>query len=452
MKKQQQNHHARNSRFKVILPALALALLGWGFVPAAKGQINSQSDGSDGDLVVTNGLVIDLSKASVGPWNSGNGTNQGNGKYDPVNWAVVFNYNSVTISAGTVTFINHPNHAPVVWLVKSNVVINGKISLDGQDAVPAPALAEPGPGGFWSGMGGFAFGAGASAGMGPGGGWAWLRDGNGSLYVRGGGGLYGPQSNSGPYYGNPSLIPLIGGSGGGGQNSGASTYINLSHLNYSGGGGGGAILIACGQTLTINGIVECNGGSGSFGDYAVDSGGGSGGAIRLVADTLNGTGMLTCAGGKAGYADPGGVGRIRIETVNSILTVTNVVPGPSLLTLSPGATPPIFMPPTGPAVVLETINGQPVPADPFSGFGNRPADVILPQTSTLTLSALTTNVESGATVQFRLTPRANDNYTFVTVTNPPVAVSPDGSVLRWVAANVPVNNGYAAIQAIVQRH
>jgi hypothetical protein len=91
--------------------------------------------------------------------------------YDSEKWAVVFKYSSVTIQGGaTVTFRNHASRAPVVWLVNGDVTIDGTVSLDGQNSLWAPWLAEPGPGGSRGGSGSYAPGATEAAGFGPGGG------------------------------------------------------------------------------------------------------------------------------------------------------------------------------------------------------------------------------------------------------------------------------------------
>ena len=125
------------------------------------------ANGSDGALNVTSNTVIDLSLAGSGVWTN-TSASPGNGTYDAKQWAVVFKYSSVNIASNaSVTFLNHPTHAPVVWLVKTNVTINGELSLDGQ---PGPSgasssLVEPGPGGF---RGGSALSSGVNAGFGPG--------------------------------------------------------------------------------------------------------------------------------------------------------------------------------------------------------------------------------------------------------------------------------------------
>src|ERR1039458_5012748 len=133
-------------------------------------QLNIPSDGSDGALVISNNTVIDLSQAVTGNWTNNNAANAGKGIYDPAKWAVVFKYSSVVIASGaTLTFSNHPTHAPVVWLVSGNVTNNGEINLDGHSiSRNSSDTAEPGPGGFRGGTIGM-------SGFGPGGGYDFYR-------------------------------------------------------------------------------------------------------------------------------------------------------------------------------------------------------------------------------------------------------------------------------------
>ena len=174
-----------------IITAIITCTLMAAFVPSSLAQLNIPSDGSDGALVINSDTVIDLSQAVTGNWNDNNTAHSGNGIYDPNKWAVVFKYSSVNISGGTVSFANHPTHAPVVWLVSGDVTINGNVSLDG-GSVPLnyTTPAEPGPGGFRGGTVGM-------YGFGPGGGYS-------------GYGYYTSTYS----YGNPQIVPLIGGSGG----------------------------------------------------------------------------------------------------------------------------------------------------------------------------------------------------------------------------------------------
>ena len=405
---------------------------------AAKAALNIPSDGSDGALVITNNTVIDLSQAVTTNWNTASPV-LGAGVYDPEKWAVVFKYSSVTIQGGaTVTFKNHASRAPVVWLVQSNVTINGTVSLDGQGSQAAPWLAVPGPGGGRSGAGAYASGAWNSAGFGPGGGAfdSWL----------GIGGSYGtvapyPTNFGQTNYGNPSLIPLIGGSGGGGS---------ANNSNFGGGAGGGAILIACSENLSVSGAIHANGGPNSQ-----HGGGGSGGGIRLVANTLAGSGLIEALSRPATGTYPGtanqvgGLGRIRIERVTNTYTPLPI-PQPSVVELGSGTTPVIWLPTNGPTVRIVSIGGNVAPVDPRAEFGAFGADVVMPRLTNTTVVVLTTNVEQASVVSVRVTPRSNGTFSEVTASPTLPPVSQDPLVILWTA-NVPVKDGYAAIQVKVVR-
>ena len=403
----------------------------------AKAALNIPSNGTDGDLVVTNNLEIDLSRATPGNWDDDNSANAGNGIYDASKWAVVFHYRSVIVQGGaTVTFKNHAKRAPVVWLVQSNVTVNGTVSLDGQGSQLSPWLAEPGPGGFRGGSGYYASGAGSSAGFGPGGGpfdsWSGIGGGYGTVAPY-------PVNKGQTNYGNVSLIPLIGGAGGGGSANG---------MNFGGGAGGGAILIACRENLSVTGTIRANGSQTQYG------GGGSGGGIRLVADTFAGSGLIeaVCRPGNGPYGGTanavGGQGRIRIERVTNAFTPLPI-PQPSVVELGSGATPVIWLPTNGPTVSIVSIDGNAAPADPRAEFGAFGADVVLPQITNVTVVVLTTNVEPASVVIVRATPRSDGSFRQATAAVTEI-VSEVPQVVRWTA-NVPVQNGYAAIQVKVVR-
>lgn len=401
------------------------------------------ADGSDGPLnvpAVGPDLVIDLSQAVTGVWDTNNTANAGKGIYDPTKWAVVFKYSSVNIGAGrTVTFVNHLSRAPVVWLVNGDVTINGTVSASGQ-RWGSPTLAEPGPGGFRGGSGRLGAGVEAAAGFGVGGG------GENSSLTSGGAGSYGSvgASPSSPAYGTPSLIPLIGGSGGGGAGHGNSTV--------GGGAGGGAILIACENTVTIAGAVRANGGNGRVdGLITLTAAPGSGGGIRIVANTLAGNGSITALGGTAtegtqGATGPGGVGRIRIERFNNSNTIA-VTPDPSIVPIAAGETALLWPPSGSPEVRIVSIGGVAAPADPRSEFGTVGADVPLPQNSSTQVVIETKNVEeSGSVVEVRVTPRSNGNAIVRNATKGTVS----GTTILWTAT-LPVNTGYSAVQVKVVR-
>jgi len=385
------------------------------------------ADGSDGVLNIAADTVIDLSKAVTGNWDGNNSANEGKGIYDPDKWAVVFKYSSVTVASGsTVTFKNHPSRAPVVWLVSGDVTIDGTVSVAGNRNVAPPGLAEPGPGGFRGATGDYSTGVASSAGFGPGGGARVAK-----------GGSYGTSpAGEPPAYGNPSLIPLIGGSGGSGSDG------------VGGGAGGGALLIACTQTITLNGGISAAGGAGASYYYSNTTGGGSGGGVRLVCSTLAGTGSCQALAGTGGANAAAGLGRIRLERVVNANTL-QVVPDPSIVPLTEGATALLWPPAGAPEVRVVSIGGVAAPADPRASFGTEGADVALPQTATTEVLVETTNVEQASQVQVRVTPRHSANYTAVNATVDSV-VSTDPLVIRWVAS-VPVRNGFSAVQVKVVR-
>ena len=239
-------------KLAMLAGVLCLAAIGL-VVPARADIVVPGADGSDGAFNPTDpNTVIDLSLAPTGTWN---GTNQspGHGVYDPDKWAVVFRYSSVNIPSNvTVTFVNHPSRAPVVWLVSGNVTIIGVISLNGQNGHPNGVgyyRSEPGPGGFRGGRGWIVGGGdgASSAGFGPGG-TSFFSFSGCTLWPSGASyGTLGGQGNNGtpaplPTYGLPWLLPLLGGSGGGG----AGFFSCPQYGSSSGGGaGGGAMMVAC---------------------------------------------------------------------------------------------------------------------------------------------------------------------------------------------------------------
>jgi hypothetical protein len=246
----------------------------------AQAQVNSGSNGSDGAFNPATNTVINM-------------TDHPNG---------IYQYTSVTISNGvTVTFIPNANNSPVTWLVQSNCLINGSVSVTGQNG-NGDQGGTGGPAGYRGGNGAIQ----GSSGLGPGGGLSGTYGGNASYATVGGLGTGTP----GPIYGNTFLIPLLGGSGGGGS----------TNQGIGGGGGGGAILVVASGTITISsagGLVANGGVSTPWIPYqGYLGGGGSGGAIRLVASKIEGAGVIGATGGQgSGYnsSAPAGNGRVRID-------------------------------------------------------------------------------------------------------------------------------------------
>ena len=332
------------------------------------------ADGSDGQLVVSNGTaIINLANAGTGSWLNPSAS-PGNGTYDPTNWAVVFKYTNVVIGANaTLVFSNHPTHAPVVWLVNGNVTINGNLNLDGKTPNTDPNnLTEPGPGGF---RGGGSPTYGDGPGFGPGGGV------NGSIT---------PATYFGTY-GNAAIIPLIGGSGGGGMNS------------YNGGGGGGAILIAATQTITLNGgYIHADG--------SVAYAGGSGGAVRLVANQILGSGTIEAICLAAANFQ----GRIRLEGNTVSTSITNNPITPAVVPANPA----IIFPTTNAIVTVVSVGGVNAPSDPRAGVssGTPGDDVALYSASQVTVIVQTQNFPITGTVNVYFKPRNNGAATITPAT------------------------------------
>lgn len=349
----------------------------------SRAQVNTGSTGSDGALdysAITNttNIVINMSDHTNG----------------------IYNYTYVNIPTNvTLTFIPNANNTPVVWLVQSNVVINGKVDLSGKNVnnglgdVNDTAGGFAGPGG-WSGGNGDIGNSYATSGFGPGGGMAGYNPtstnsffaGNASFGTLGsqsgpsGGGYYLGQASPGAIYGNNFLLPLVGGSGGGG------------YVNSGGGGGGGAILIAANGNINVGGSILANGGNGTYynsgtGNNSGSGAGGSGGAIRVVASSVTGDGQISANGGAGvtGYGlyypstDYAGSGRIRFDTyennfsgfVNGTFTQGSqfiVIPSagqlPQLTVTSVGGVP-ISPSPSGvlstPDAVLSAQQNNPIP-------------------------------------------------------------------------------------------
>jgi hypothetical protein len=295
----------------------------------------------------------------------------------------VFKYSNVVISNGaTLSFLNHPTHAPVVWLVSNNVAINGTLSLNGQpwnlDAINLP---EPGPGGFRGG-GGFS-NPNYGPGFGPGG------NGGGGIYTSG-------QAINGLVrtYGNTQILPLIGGSGGAGGNF---------YGAQNGAAGGGAILIAAVSNITVNGYCAADGGSGG------NSGGksGSGGAIRLVANQIVGSGQI-----EAGGSD---YGRIRLEYLVSA-SGSLVINNPPAVALQITNPPVIFPTANAPAVsvigIVQSGVTNAVPLEPTAAMNSSGNDdLVLVTTNRVTVQLRTLNFPTNGTVTVFINPRyASQTY------------------------------------------
>jgi hypothetical protein len=283
----------------------------------------------------------------------------------------VFAVQSLTIPAPTTVTV--VGNRAIILLVRDTAQIDGVIVLRGFGPQEAP-----GPGG---GVGGS--GAGGAGGCAPAvAGVTGTYDGGGGGGGFGGGGGAGGlpdagvAASGGGTCGTAALVPLIGGAGGGkGGGTGGGT----------GGGGGGATQIVVLGAITVNGVIDAGGrgGSGAGANDEAAGGGGAGGGILLESPTITvntsakivangggGGGGLssgqdgqqfaqpaqggitgTCKGGNGGSnaaaaeagtntcpfpggtaGGGGGIGRVRINTVNSLTMPQGSVvsPTPSL--------------------------------------------------------------------------------------------------------------------------
>ncbi len=350
----------KTPRLLAMLALLASAL------PAFAQLTIGPADGSAGAFNPSGAsFVVDLSQALPGDAITSSNAGPNIGIYDAARWVIVFKYTSVNVPAGTtVTFINHPSYAPVVWLVQGSVNIAGTVNLNGKVGATGTAGAiptEPGPGGYRGGATSSVLGSGV--GLGPGGN---SSPGNADSNTT--------SANYASAYGNPQIIPLIGGSGG----------AQAFNRSYSGGGGGGAILIAAPSTIQFtNGTITAVG--------AIDgnTAGGSGGAIRLIANQVNGTGTV----------NSGTQGRVRIEANSLSATVT---PNPSSIAVPPGTTPTLFQSLTSPSVKIVSVDGMPSPADPTAPLIST-ADIAIQKNTPVTIVLRTENfATAGAVVSVRI--------------------------------------------------
>lgn len=383
------------------------------FAPGVlRAELDVPSDGSDGAFTPSANIQVDLGEAVSGTWGSNNNANSGKGVYDPSKWAVVFKYSSVNIPAGvTVTFKNHPSRAPVVWLVTGDVTVEGTVRLDSTPG-SSTAHSEPGPGGFRGGLG---RDDGASDALGSG-------FGPGGAGVGGAGGYM--TAASGNIYGNTRIVPLIGGSGAGG-----STYVAGSRPS-AGTGGGGALMIACRNRVTLNGLISCR----SADNTQLSAQTGSGGAAKIIADSIVGSGQVDV---RAGTGGGGSSGRIRLEATNY---TASILYQPSSIVVTPDS--PVQLWPSGssPTCRVVSVNGLETPEEPLAMLSAPSADVIFTAGGSVPVVVETTNLPTTSVVSVRVVPtRGNSITVSATLT------SGDQSSATWTAmATVPT--GHSAIQ------
>jgi hypothetical protein len=246
-------------------------------------------------------------------------------------------------------------------------------------------------------------------------------------------------------YGNSQILPLIGGSGGAGTNGTGSPDAS--------GGGGGAILIACQNTLTLNGSILARGASVSNNGSA---GPASGGGIRLIANTVTettpGSGTLRAEGGSlfvlGGFVRGGGSGRIRIEVSESgSMNLADLgVPAASLGAF-PANTPARLWPDNfAPSVRIVSIGGGAVPTDPEAKLTFPAADVVLSSPTGVTVIMETRNCSVTGVVKLRLVPYSQGGPETVVTAS---FLSGTSTLATW-QATVAAPRDYSVMQAWVE--
>ena len=361
---------------------LALVVLVLALTASAQAQVNSGSTGADGAFNPTANTVINMADHPDG----------------------IYHYTSVNIPAGaSVTFIPNANNTPVVWLVQSNCVIDGTVSLNGEPA-NATVGGNGGPGGYRGGSSG----SNPTGGQGPGGGPPGV-SGYAPNASFGGYGTTNGDLITGPIYGNSFLLPLVGGSGGGGSRY----YDGLG--GGGGGGGGGAILIAASGQIQLNGMLRALGGNGTYiYNGGIAGGCGSGGAIRLVASSLTGGGSIVTSGGITGSQGQsvGGSGRVRFDTYQ------NTFGGPINGVFTQGFQP-ILLPIAGQGSQLNitSVGGVAVSASPTGGLATPDAIIAGQQSNPVTIVVRCTNLPLNTPVTVTVRPASGAPISAVGLNN-----------------------------------
>lgn len=350
-----------------------------------------QWDGADWTRTAVSPYVFDMSEKPDGIWH----------------------YTSIDIGRTVVEFEPNAANTPVVWLASEDVIVEGHISLDGEDGfiddesqVDTPARG--GPGGYAGGLGGYYVAADGDngpgfAGLGPGGGGGTSLEAQSDEWD----GFHGQFNQT---YGSESSQALVGGSGGGGGRTVSYNEFSEWGRGGNGGGGGGALLLASSGDIFLTGRITALGGEGGLARYqqndssflrtgSTRGGSGSGGAIRLVADRVLGNGILDTRINVAFRHDhddgPESRGRSRVEAYfHEVRTLGNAgtsfaFPRPTLL----GA--------DAPQLRIDRIAGQNVSVQPSSA----PAapEVVFSNDGPVTVEVVGQNLPDGTLVNLRVT-------------------------------------------------
>lgn len=355
-------------------------------------QFNSGSTGADGAFNPTANTTLQIPESGV------------------------FNFTTVNIPLNiTVTFTRNSRNTPVTILASGNVIIAGRINIDGANG-SGRFGGLGGPGGFKGGNGGTPIDVlNGTTGDGPGGGGGAIAgttgsgDGGGGGFLtsgsNGGAGGNGIAGIGGPRYGSKTLLPLIGGSGGGG---GSSIIGSQTVIGGGGGGGGGAILIASSGTISfpnnsdsLRGI-SAQGGESPFANTDFSGGTGSGGAIRIIANTITGSPCLDVSDNSTG-TPAASFGVIRIEAFD----LSQYVPRCSTTAQTLGNPNPVTLS-NIPTLKITSVGGINAPANPVGSNSSVNPDIIVPTSvpNPVQVAIQATNIPVGTVVQVRLVPES----------------------------------------------
>lgn len=366
----------------------------------------------------------------------------------PAGGTLVFDSFLINLMAGN-TAVNviltpPPDGSPATILIAGDATIgvSDTLSVAGLAGVAGsnggPGLGGlGGPGGFRGGDGAYElvnFAQSGGTGLGPGGG-------------LGGDPAALTHGSPGTFVGLPSLLPLLGGAGGGG---GASNSATLGCSGGGGGGGGGALLIAANGTLTIDGTISADGGSGAGNapggvpdTCSTNGGSGGGGAIRLIADTIKSNASNpTLTARSNGIANLATDGAIRLEAFFNTYPASRSFP----VAFQAGAPGPITNP-LEPTVAITDVGGVAI-SNPTGNTGG--IDVIIPAPGLVTVDFETSGVPAGTNVDVSFKARVGDDLATQTVLLDPLSCTPQGICTGFTAVNMPSGGFTIEAQATFQ--
>jgi hypothetical protein len=239
----------------------------------------------------------------------------------------VFIVNNLRLNGGTVGASNHPSgNGPAMAIVaRGTITIEGRFVVHGSAGGVANPTCAGGPGSYFetgSSTRSAASGGGGNA-------TAGMKGGNIGTFLGGAGGQA---------HGTDSLVPLKGGCPAGGLESGYAT-------DASRGVGGGALQLTSEKSISILGIIDARGQSGSYEQAgsigAAYFGGGAGGSILLEAPSVNlgASAVLMAKGGGGASVGPSASDDDTASAALGVVCPGNCADGGNGATVNIAATP-----------------------------------------------------------------------------------------------------------------